>query len=312
MDNVHLYYELPQMRENPYNLGGNAIRVYAALYILTAKHPFIGTYKTLANWVKDISPKTIHRMVDYLVDRNLVSRDIVTNTKKPIDGIYELDALILPDAPLPRVRYKIFFDEYRKDVKDLERKMEDYRREKIVEEVGHSDQGVGHGDQVLKESNKENNTYNIYNRNIYNNKKNNTMCVVKKEDGQAVTHTKYPKTEEEVIQYAQEHYPTISIEVVKDFFNHYNGNGWRYSKNGRVRNWKSELFAYDQRRMKFEKASAAKAMARVQSGVSPEVLAIEEQMREQRHKEREQADREANTPEAIAARDAFFDRFCKK
>lgn len=148
------------------------------------------------------------------------------------------------------------------------------------------------------------------------------MCVVKKEDGQAVTHTNkivktyhfepYPTTEEEVIQYAKENYPTISIEVVKDFFNHYNGNGWRYSKNGRVRNWKSELFAYDQRRLKKEKEQATRTFARVQAGVSPEVLAIEEQMREQRRREQERAEREANTPEALAARDAFFEKFGKR
>lgn len=319
MKDGHLYYELPQMKHDPYNLKGSALRVYAALYILTAKHPFTGSYRTLADWIEDICPKTVKRAVDYLVDRNLVSRDIVTNTKKPIDGIYNLDALILPDAPLPRVRYKVIMNEYQKKENNLERKMEDYRREKIVEGVGQNVQGVGQNVQVLKESNKENNTYKIYNRNIYNNKKNNTMCVVKKEDGQAVTHTNkivktyhfepYPTTEEEVIQFAQENYPTISIEVVKDFFNHYNGNGWRYSKNGRVRNWKSELFAYDQRRMKFEKANAAKAMARVQSGVSPEVLAIEEQMREQRRREREQADREGNSAEDKAAAEAFFARF---
>ena len=46
--------------------------------------------------------------------------------------------------------------------------------------------------------------------------------------------------------------------------------------------------------------------------VSPDVIAMEEQMREQRRKEREQADREANTPEALAARDAFFEKFGKK
>ncbi len=148
------------------------------------------------------------------------------------------------------------------------------------------------------------------------------MCVVKKEDGQAVTHTNkivktyhfepYPTTEEEVVKYAQEHYPTISIALCKEFFNHYNGNGWRFSKNGIVRNWKSELFNYDQRRMKMEKANAAKAIARVQAGVSQEVLAIEEEMREQRQREREKAEKEANTPEAIAARDAFFEKFCKK
>ena len=43
--------------------------------------------------------------------------------------------------------------------------------------------------------------------------------------------------------------------------------------------------------------------------ISSEVLALEQQMREQRHREREQAENEANTPEALAARDAFFERF---
>lgn len=325
MEIGHLYYELPQMKHDPYNLKGSALRVYAALYILTAKHPFTGSYRTLADWIEDISPKTVKRAVDYLVDRNLVSRDIVTNTKKPIDGIYNLDALILPEAPLPRVRYKLIMNEYQKKEKDLERKMEDYRQEKIVEGVRQNVQGVrqnvqGVGQNVpeLKEKKQKKNNYNIYNKTSFLTKE-----VVVGDKPTAAAHQNLKKEEEEiepyptslkeVLQYVREKQPGISMEVARDFFVYYSAKGWRYKNNGRVRNWKAELFLFDQRGKRWEKERAAKSFVKAQIGVSvPQaVLDLEEQMREQRRREREKADREANTPEAIAARDAFFDKFCK-
>ncbi len=318
------------MKHHPYNLKGSTLEVFSALYCLTRKRAFLGTYMDLASWI-EIEPKTLRRALKVLNEKDLVSID---KSESGFDR-YEFQAHHIKGYPLPDYRYSGKRSYTSAPIIDSQN-LEEYQNEieatggvidptkgQNVSTQGQNVPPKGQNVPLIKESNKENNNYNIYNNNIYNKEKkqHTNVCVVKKEDGQAVTHTKkivktyhfepYPTTEEEVIQYAKENYPTISIEVVKDFFNHYNGNGWRYSKNGRVRNWKSELFAYDQRRMKFEKASAAKAIAKVQSGVSPEVLAIEEQMREQRRKEREQADREANTPEALAARDAFFEKFGK-
>lgn len=319
MENGHLYYELPQMKHDPYNLKGSALRVYAALYILTAKHPFTGSYRTLADWIEDISPRTVNRMVDYLVDRNLVSRDIVTNTKKPIDGIYNLDALILPEAPLPRVRYKLIMNEYQKKENDLERKMEDYRREKIVEGVRqnvegvrHGDEGVRHGDEVLKEKKQKKNNYNIYNKDKNSNNFYLGKAVLSKNKDGVYKDEIYPPTWEMVKDYAEKHVPTISLEVAKLWLAYAASSGWEMARGRKIKDWRASLYWFDQNHIDIEKEKAARKVIQAQAGVSPDVIAMEEQMREQRRKEREQAEREANTPEALAARDAFFEKFGKK
>lgn len=310
------------MKHHPYNLKGSSLEVFSALYTLTKKRSFLGTYVDLACWL-EIEPKTLRRAIEKLKERGLVYAEPVVEG----DSSYEFKAYTIKGYPLPDYHYtgkRSYTNAPVIDAQNLDEYMDEIRATGGVIDPTRGQNVPPQGQNVPNEGQNVPHYTNIYTNNIYNNKeKNNTpMCVVKKEDGQAVTHTKkivktyhfepYPKTEEEVIQYAKEHYPTISIEVVKGFFNHYNGNGWRYRGNGRVRNWKSELFAYDQRRLKSEKEQATRAFAKAQAGVSPEVIAIEEQMREQRRKERERADEEANSPEAIAARDAFFDRFCKK
>ena len=115
-----------------------------------------------------------------------------------------------------------------------------------------------------------------------------------------------------VKEYSEKHVPTISLDVAKSWFAYAASGDWQMSGGRRIRNWRASLYWFDQRHTDFEKSNMTKTVAQAQAGISPAYLALEEQMREQRRKEREQAEREANTPEALAARDAFFEKFGKK
>ena len=101
------------------------------------------------------------------------------------------------------------------------------------------------------------------------------------------------------------------MEVARDFFVYYSAKGWRYKNNGIVCNWKAELFLFDQRGKRWAKERAAKSFVRAQMGVPQEVLDMEERMRENRRRERELQEIEANTPEAKAAAERVLSKFCK-
>ena len=183
------------MKHHPYNLKGSTLEVFSALYCLTRKRAFRGTYEDLANWI-EIDIKTLKRSVAKLQERGLLRVEKVEGSYYQ----YEFRAQMIPGYPLPEYQYI----------------------------GGQNDQEGGQNVQKGGQNDQHNNT--IYNT-IFNKERK------KKENN---------------------YYRSAPYEV------------------------------------------------------SPDVIAMEEQMREQRRREREQADREANTPEAIAARDAFFDRFCKK
>lgn len=312
------------MKHHPYNLKGSTLEVFSALYCLTRKRAFLGTYEDLASWI-ELDIYTLRRALKKLQEKDLVS------IEKTDDGFYryEFQARTIKGYPLPDYKYcgrksttdypvidAQNLDEYRKEIEATGGVIDPTQVQNAPAQVQNAPIQVQNAPE-LKESNKENNNYNIYNKTSFHTKE-----VVVGGKPTAAPHQilkkeeeiiPYPTSLNQVLQYVQEKQPGISMEVARDFFVYYSAKGWRYKNNGKVRNWKAELFLFDQRGKRWEKERAAKSFIKAQMGapVPQAVLDLEEQMREQRRREREQADREANTPEAIAARDAFFEKFAK-
>ena len=312
------------MKHHPYNLKGSTLEVFSALYCLTRKRAFLGTYMDLASWI-EIDRVTLTRALKKLQEKELVS------IEKTDDGFnrYEFQARTIKGYPLPDYKYcgkksttnypvidAQNLDEYRKEIEATGGVIDPTRVQNEQSRVQNEQTRV-QNEQELKEKNQKKNNYNIYNKTSFSTKE----VVVGGKPTAAPQNCKkeeeeiepYPTSLKEVLQYVQEKQPGISMEVARDFFVYYSAKGWRYKNNGRVRNWKAELFLFDQRGKRWEKERAAKSFVKAQMGapVPQAVLDLEEQMREQRRREREQADRDANTPEAIAARDAFFEKFGK-
>ncbi len=315
---------IAEMKHHPYNLKGSTLEVFSALYCLTRKRAFLGTYMDLASWI-EIEPKTLRRAIEKLQERGLVYAEPCAEGSNR----YEFQAHPIKGYPLPDYKYSgrksitdypvidaQNLDEYRKEIEATGGVIDPTKGQNVPPQ-GQNVPPQGQNVPELKESNKENNTNNIYNKTSFLTKE---VVVGGKPTAAAHQNLKkeeeeiepYPTTLKEVLQYVREKQPGISMEVARDFFVYYSAKGWRYKNNGRVRNWKAELFLFDQRGKRWEKERAAKSFVKAQMGAPQAVLELEEQMREQRHREREKMDEEANTPEAIAARDAFFDKFCKK
>ncbi len=304
------------MKHHPYNLKGSSLEVFSALYCLTRKRAFLGTYTDLASWL-EIEKTTVFRAIKKLQEKDLVT------IEKTDDGFnrYEFQAHHIKGYPLPDYKYcgrKSITNYPVIDAQNLQEYMPEIEATGGVidpEPLQNATEPLQNAPE-LKEKNQKKNNYNIYNKTSFLTKEvvvgdKPTAAahqILKKEEEEIEP---YPTTLKEVLQYVREKQPGISMEVARDFFVYYSAKGWRYKNNGRVRNWKAELFLFDQRGKRWEKERAAKSFVKAQMGVSvPQaVLDLEEQMREQRRREREQADREANTPEAIAAAEAFFDKF---
>ncbi len=330
-----MYYQIyTEMKKNPYNLSHSNLEVYAALYSLTRRGPYEKTIAGLADMLV-MPEQTCRDALKYLVKRNLLQMDIIVKTKRHKNDCYQFDALLLPDAPFPTRFYKEEIKKYDKENKDLERRIENYRREKYVEglrentQIEHENRANEHeicaeeyeNGAISKEKNQK--------KTIINNIKKEEVVVGDKPTAAAPQKLKEedilppPTSLQEVIDYAQEKQPGISMEVARDFFVYYSAKGWRYKNNGRVRNWKAELFLFDQRGKRWEKERAgrvvptdhnAQYMLRrhaAQMGVPQEVLDMEERMRENRRREREQSEIEANTPEAKAAAERVLSKFCR-
>ncbi len=304
------------MKHHPYNLKGSTLEVFSALYCLTRKRAFLGTYLDLASWL-EIEVHTLRNAIKKLQERDLVYAEPCTENSNR----YEFQAHPIKGYPLPDYKYcgrKSTTDYPVIDAQNLE----EYRKE--IEATGGvidptkekflppQEKNLPPQEKIfpeLKESNKENNNYNIY-----NNKDNNFFLgkkVLSKNKDGVYKDEIYPPTWEMVSDYAESHVPTISLDVAKRWYAYAASGEWKMAGGRKIKDWRASLYWFDQRHTDIEKEKAVKTIAKAQAGVSQEVLAVEQQMREQRHRERVQAENEANTPEALAARDAFFDKFCK-
>lgn len=321
------------MKKQPYNLKGANLEVYAALYSLTRHEPYEKSIKGLADFIV-MPERSCRRALKYLVEHHLLQMEPITKTQDPNDAIYQFEALVLPDAPLPSYFYKKEISQYEKQIKELQKQVEAYRKAKFIEGLRDSEQEVCQNDHNLGQNDHnlgQNGTHNRENIENINNKENYThsVCVVK-ERGIAHTHTSkvdkkiiefvpYPTTLQEVWDYARVKQPGISLEVVTEFYAHYKATGWKFKHGGFVKDWKAELFNWDQRGKRWEKAHAAKACTRYQQGGRQEEpsyaqIIAKKAMEKQKEAERaieEEHDRLANTPEAKAAAARVLAKFCK-
>ncbi len=299
------------MKHHPYNLRGSSLEVFSALYSLTKKRAFLGSYEDLAGWL-EIDLKTLKRAISKLQEKGIVYVEQKSYAR------YEFQAFHIKGYPLPDYKYCGKRSTTKAPVIDTQN-IEEYREEIAAferqQKVTQNEQVVTQNEQVSKEKNQKKNNYNIYNKTSFLTKE---VVVGDKPTAAAPQKLKEedilppPTSLQEVIDYAQEKQPGISMEVVRDFFVYYSAKGWRYKNNGRVHNWKAELFLFDQRGKRWAKEREAKSFVRAQMGVPQEVLDMEERMRENRRREREQQEIEANTPEAKAAAERVLSKFCKK
>ena len=88
------------MKHHPYNLKGSTLEVFSALYCLTRKRAFRGTYEDLASWI-EIETKTVKRSVSKLVEQGLVVVEKVEGSYYQ----YEFRAQAIPEHPLPEYQY---------------------------------------------------------------------------------------------------------------------------------------------------------------------------------------------------------------
>ena len=296
------------MKHSPYNLKGSSLEVFSALYSLTKKRAFLGTYEDLASWI-EIEVHLLRRTIKKLQERGLVSAEQAEGSA----ARYEFQAHTLKGYPLPDYKYcgkRSYTDAPIIDSQNIE----EYSRELEQEQnVPTQEQNVPTQVQnvpISKEKNQKKNNYNIY-----TNKKDCTSFYLgkkvlsKNKDG-VFKDEIYPPTWEMVAQYALKHTPTISQQVAAKWFAYCESGGWRMSHGNKIRNWRASLYLWDQKHQELER-DKAQTFGRAQMGVTQEVLDLEEQMREQRRREREEHDKEANTPEALAARDRVLAKFCK-
>ena len=298
------------MKHHPYNLKGSSLEVFSALYCLTRKRAFLGTYLDLASWL-EIDKNTLRRALKVLQERELVS------IEKSISGFdrYEFQAHHIKGYPLPDYKYSGRKSKTDYPVIDAQN-LDEYRKE--IEATGgvidpsknQNGSVMNQNEPLVKESNKENNT-NI----IYTKKKIKSFLGGKtnlsKKKYEEIKEKIYPPTWEMVREYVETKVPAISLEVAKRWYAYAVSGKWKMTGGRRIDDWHASLYWFDQKRIELEKEKAARKVIQAQAGVSPDVLAIEEQMREQRRREREKMDEEANTPEAKEAAQAFFDKFCK-
>ena len=297
---------IAEMKHHPYNLRGSSLEVFSALYSLTKKRAFLGSYADLASWI-EIEIKTLRRTISNLQARGLVSVEEHSGSR------FEFQAYHIKGYPLPDYKYcgkKSTTDAPVIDSQNIN----EYRTElEVGQNVPAQGQNVpAQGQNVpnLKEKNQKKNNYNIY-----TNKEDCTSSYLgkkvlsKNKDG-VFKEEIYPPTWEMVAQYAHKHVPTISQQVAANWFAYCESGGWRMSHGNKIRNWRASLFLWDQRHQEIER-DKAHTYGRAQMGISQEVLDLEERMREQRRRERELNDKEANTPEAKAAAERVFAKFCK-
>lgn len=307
------------MKHAPYNLKGSSLEVFSALYSLTKKRAFLGTYIDLASWI-EIDRMTLMRTLKRLQERGLVTIEKAEGSATR----FEFQAHQIKGYPLPDYKYcgkRSYTDAPVIDSQNID----EYQNEITTAQNEHvpaqNEHVAAQNEHISKEKNQKKNNYNIYT---------NTLKRVG-EEGQkpsaATAHNNNfeediiptPKTLQEVWEYAQEKQPGISLEVVRDFFVYYSAKGWRYKSNGLVRNWKAELFLWDQRSKRWEKEKATRAFTRYQQGGRQEEPSLAQIMAERAIAQQKEADRrlaeehdkEANTPEALAARDRVLAKFCK-
>ena len=307
------------MKHHPYNLKGSTLEVFSALYCLTRKRAFLGTYMDLASWI-EIDRVTLTRALKKLQEKELVS------IEKTDDGFnrYEFQARTIKGYPLPDYKYcgkksttnypvidAQNLDEYRKEIEATGGVIDPTRVQNEQSRVQNEQTRV-QNEQELKEKKQKKNNYNIYNKDKNSNNFYLGKAVLSKNKDGVFKDEIYPPTWEMVKDYAEKHVPTISLEVAKLWLAYAASSGWEMARGRKIKDWRASLYWFDQNHIDIEKEKAARKVIQAQAGVSPDVIAMEEQMREQRRKEREQADIEANTPEALAARDAFFEKFGKK
>ena len=72
MKNGQAYITIAEMKHPPYNLKDKPLEVFSALYSLTKKRAFLGTYQDLANWI-EIDRVTLTRALKRLQERGLVT-----------------------------------------------------------------------------------------------------------------------------------------------------------------------------------------------------------------------------------------------
>ena len=306
------------MKHAPYNLKGSTLEVFSALYCLTKKRAFLGTYQDLANWI-EIDRVTLVRALKRLQERELVTIEKAEGSATR----FEFQAHQIKGYPLPDYKYcgrRSYTDAPVIDSQNVEEYSRELEGVQNAQPCVQNAQPYVQNAQISKEKNQKKSYYNIYNNTIKRvgeeGKDPTTAALENNLEEEIVP---YPKSLKEVWEYAQEKQPGISLEVVRDFYVYYSAKGWRYKSNGRVRNWKAELFLFDQRGKRWEKERAARAFTRYQQGGRQEepslaqVIAEREiaAQKEADRKKQEEHDKLASTPEALAARDAFFKKHCK-
>lgn len=307
------------MKHPPYNLKGSSLEVFSALYSLTRKRAFLGTYEDLASWI-EIDIDTLRRAIKRLIERGLVSAERAEGSLYR----YEFKAHQIKGYPLPDYKYsgkRSYTDAPIIDSQNIDEYSRELEQTQNASAETQNALAQTQNAQISKEKNQKKNNYNIYTNTLKR----------EGEEGQkpsaATAHNNNfeediiptPKTLQEVWEYAQQKQPGISLEVVRDFFVYYSAKGWRYKSNGLVRNWKAELFLWDQRSKRWEKEKATRAFTRYQQGGRQEEPSLAQIMAERAIAQQKEADRRlaeehdklANTPEALAARDRVLAKFCK-
>lgn len=280
------------MKHHPYNLKGSSLEVFSALYTLTKKRSFLGTYVDLACWL-EIDPKTLRRTIEKLKERGLVYAEPIIEG----DSSYEFKAYTIKGYPLPDYHYT---------------GKRSYTNAPVIDAQNVPPQGQNvpnEGQNVPHYTNIYNNN-NINNKDFYLGKK----VLSKNKDG-VYKDEIYPPTWEMVSEYARQHAPTISQAVAKEWYAYAASGGWEMSGGRRIKNWRASLYWYDQRHTDIEnEKAAARACVRAQAGfaISPEEEVRNARIKAAERLREEQHDIEANDPEARAMAERICAKFGKK
>ena len=215
--------------KNVYKLRGASLEVYAALYAMTRKKEWHGTYTTLEGYL-DMKKDTLRRAFTQLEKKGLLSIENIAYST------YAFQALHPKKAEMAEV------------AAELKKQKEVVQNEQVVVQNG---QEVIQNGQDSKESTKENINIKL-NKNINLNYRGGAKAEF------------CPPRWEEIYNYSLS--KLIPIETAKQFYCYYEANGWRMSKGCAVRKWQALLMKWDIDNHVREKEQAARAATRYQSG----------------------------------------------
>ena len=159
------------MKHHPYNLKGSTLEVFSALYCLTRKRAFLGTYMDLASWI-EIEVHTLRNAIKKLQERGLVYAEPVSEGSTR----YEFQAHHIKGYPLPDYKYcgrksttdypvidAQNLEEYRKEI-EATGGVIDPTKEKFLPPQEKFLLPQEKNAPELKEKNQKKNNYNIYNK----------------------------------------------------------------------------------------------------------------------------------------------------